>query len=194
MVAVLILDFGWYHAFFDVNQAYYNEAEYLLRHIKKSFPNNTYTIVSPTEEYYDVLDYGYHTELSEFMNMVNGKQKEFTFPTQYVFFFVEKQVLQDYFYGSVEVSLRYAAMDFSYLANSQDYYFQRAIIESQAYCWAQKIGQIYPSSFKVYYEDDIYVAYILHQNIFNPYDLRIDYLEDYEDVIEVNGWGRENQE
>jgi hypothetical protein len=190
-VAVLILNYGWYHAFFDVNQAYYNESEYLLRHIKKSFDHNTYTIVSPTEEYYDVLDYGYHTELSEFMNMVNGKQKKFTFPTQYVFFFVEKKVMQDYFYGSVEVGLKYAAMDFSYLANYQDYYFQRAIIESQAYYWAQKIGQIYPRSFKVYYEDDIYVAYILQQNVFNPYDLRIDYLGDYEEVIEVNGWGRE---
>jgi hypothetical protein len=35
------------------------------------------------------------------------------------------------------------------------------------------------------------VAYILQQNVFNPYDLRIDYLGDYEEVIEVNGWGRE---
>jgi hypothetical protein len=190
-VAVVILDFGWYHTFFDVNQAYYNEAEYLLRHIKKSYDINTYTIVSPTEEYYDVIDYGYHTEISEFMNMINGKQKKFTFPTKYVFFFVEKKVMQDYFYGSVEVSLKYAAKDFSYLANSQDYYFQRAIIESQAYYWARKIEQIYPRSFKVYYEDDIYVAYILKQNVFNPYDLRIDYLDDYRKVIEVNGWNGE---
>ena len=136
--AYLIFSFGCFHSFFDVNQAYYNEAEYVLRHIKQSYEKNTYTIVSPTEEYYDTVDYGYHTELSEFMNMVNGKQKEFTFPTEYVFFFIEKQVLQDYYYGSVNVSLEYAAKDFIYMKNSQDYYFQRAVIESQAYYWAKK--------------------------------------------------------
>lgn len=185
--AVLIFEFGCYHDFFDVYQAYYNESEYLLRHIKKTYDKNTYTIVSPTDEYYDILDFGYHTELSEFMNMVNGKQEAFTFPTKYVFFFIEKRILKDYFYGSVDVDLKYAAMDFLYFANSQDYYFERAIIESQAYYWAKKFQQIYPRNFKVFYEDDIYVAYIMEQNAFHPYDLQIDYLADYADVIEENG-------
>ncbi|MGF7142340.1 hypothetical protein HNQ56_000750 [Anaerotaenia torta] len=186
--AYVILSFGWYHNFFDVNQAYYNESEYLLRHIKKSFDRFSYTIVSPTDEYYDVLDYGRHTQLSEFINMVNGKQEGFTFPTQYVFFFIEKKVLQDYFYGPVNVDLKYAAMDFVYLASSQDYYFQRAIIESQAYYWAEQFKRMYPRNFKVYYEDDIYVAYLLEQNTYSPYDLRIDYLADYEEEIRKNGW------
>ena len=176
IAVVLIIKMGWYHAFFDVNQAYYNESEYLLRHIRQSFKKNTYTIVSPTEEYYDVIDYGYHTQLSKFMDMVNGNQEEFTFPTEYVFFFIEKRVLQDYTYGSVEVDLKYAAMDLAYLENSQDYYFQRAIIESQAYYWAQKMRQVCPLNFKVFYEDDIYVAYILEQNTYSPYNLQMDYL------------------
>jgi hypothetical protein len=176
IAAVLIIKMGWYHAFFDVNQAYYNESEYLLRHIRQSYKKNTYTIVSPTDEYYDVLDCGYHTQLSKFMDMVNGNQKEFTFPTEYVFFFIEKRVLQDYTYGPVEVDLKYAAMNLVYLENSQDYYFQRAIIESQAYYWAQKMQQVYPLNFKVFYEDDIYVAYILKQNTYSPYNLQMDYL------------------
>lgn len=188
IAAVVIIEMGWYHDFFDVNQAYYNESEYLLRHIKKSYDKNTYTIVSPTEEYYDVIDYGYHTELSEFMNMVDKNQKEFTFPTKYVFFFIEKHVMDDYTYGPADVDLKYAAMDFTYLANSQDYYFQRAILESQAYYWAKKIKEIYPRNFKVYYEDDIYVAYIMEQNIYSPYNLQVDYLADYADEIKKNGW------
>lgn len=184
----LIVALGWVHAYFDVNQAYYNESEYLLRNIKKSYDNHTYTIVSPTDEYYDVLDYGYHTQLSEFINMVNGKQENFTFPTEYVFFFIEKRVLQDYNYGPVYVDLKYAAMDFVFLANTQDYYFQRAVIESQAYYWAREFQEIYPRNFKVFYEDDIYIAYILEQNTYSPYDLQIDYLADYADEIEANGY------
>jgi hypothetical protein len=186
--AYMIITLGWYHTFFDVNQAYYNESEYLLRNIKKSYEKNTFTIVSPTDEYYDVLDYGRHTQLSEFINMVNGKQEAFTFPTKYVFFFIEKKVLQDYFYGPVNVDLKYAAMDFVYFANTQDYYFERAMIESQAYYWALKFKQMYPRNFKVYYEDDIYIAYILIQNPYSPYELQIDYLSDYADEIEANGW------
>ncbi len=182
---------GWYHSFFDVNQAYYNESEYLLRHIKKSYERNTYTVVSPTDEYYDILDYGYHTELSEFMDMVNGNSEEFTFPTEYVFFFIEKKVLQDYTYGPVNVDLKYAAMDFTFFGDAQDYYFQRAVIQSQAFYWAQKILQIYPRNFKIYYEDDIYVAYILEQNTYSPYNLKVDYLADYTEDIKANGWNAE---
>ncbi|NLL75932.1 MAG: hypothetical protein GX235_01590 [Clostridiales bacterium] len=186
--AYMIITLGWYHSFFDVNQAYYNESEYLLRNIKKSYAKNTFTIVSPTDEYYDVLDYGRHTQLSEFINMVNKNQEAFTFPTEYVFFFIEKKVLQDYFFGPVNVDLKYAAMDFAYFANTQDYYFERATIESQAYYWALKFKQMYPRNFKVYYEDDIYIAYIMKQNPYSPYDLQIDYLADYADEIKANGW------
>ncbi|WOO36702.1 hypothetical protein R2R35_23395 [Anaerocolumna sp. AGMB13020] len=191
VAAIMIVEMGWYHSFFDVNQAYYNESEYLLRHIKKSYERNTYTIVSPTDEYYDILDYGYHTELSEFIDMVNGNSEEFTFPTEYVFFFIEKKVLQDYTYGPVNVNIKYAAMDFTFFGDAQDYYFQRAVIESQAFYWAQKISQIYPRNFKIYYEDDIYVAYILEQNTYSPYNLKVDYLADYVDEIKANGWNAE---
>jgi hypothetical protein len=195
LVAILIVEMGWYHAYFDVNQAYYNESEYLTRNIKKSYEKLSYTVVSPTEEYYDVVDYGRKTELSEFIDMVDGNQTAFTFPTRYVFFFIEKKVLQDYTYGSVNVSLKYAAMDLIYLKSSQDYFFQRAIIESKAYYWAQKMLQVYPRNFKVYFEDDIYVAYILEQNTYNPYNLQIDYLSDHVDEIKANGWDvKENTE
>ncbi|HHV12065.1 MAG TPA: hypothetical protein GXX75_17465 [Clostridiales bacterium] len=188
LAAVLIVELGWYHAYFDVNQAYYNESEYLTRHIKKAYPKLSYTVVSPTEELYDILDYGRKHELSQFIDMVDGNQGAFTFPTKYVFFFIEKRVLQDYTYGSVEVGLKYAAMDLIYLESSQDYFYQRAVIESKAYYWAQKMLQVYPRNFKVYYEDDIYVAYILEQNTYNPYNLQIDYLSGYEDEIKANGW------
>lgn len=133
-------------------------------------------IVSPTEEYYDVIDYGRHTQLSKFINMVNKNEEKFTFTTDYVFFFIEKVVLKDYNYGSVSVNEQYAAEEFVYMGDTQDYYYQRAVIESQAYYWAKAFEKTYPRNFKVYYENDIYVVYIMEQNTYYPYELQIDYL------------------
>lgn len=184
-IAALIIILGWVHSFFYFDQAYYNESEYALRNIKKTYAKETYTIVSPTEEYYDVLDYGYHTQLAKFIDMVNGKQELFTFPTKYVFFFIEKHVLNDYIYGNVDVDLKYAIKNFAYLGDVQDYYYQRAVIESQAYYWARKFKKMYPDNFKVYFEDDIYVIYMMQQNVYSPYDPQIDYLSDYADEIKA---------
>jgi hypothetical protein len=75
LAAFVIIRTGCYHNFFDVNQAYYNEVEYVLRNIKKNYKKFSYTIVSPTDEYYDVIDYGRHTELSQFVNMISKKEK-----------------------------------------------------------------------------------------------------------------------
>ncbi len=177
IIAMFIVEAGWYHDFFDVNQAYYNETEYVLRHIKQSYKQNTYTIVSPTDEYYDVVDHGRHTELSHFMNMVNGKEESFVFTTDYVFFFIEKTVLQDYNYGPVQVDLKYAKKEFVYMADVQDYYFQRAVLESQAYYWAKAFASRYPRNFKVFFEDDIFIVYRMEQNTYSPYDMQIDYLK-----------------
>lgn len=171
-----IIKLEWFHNYFDLNLAYYNEPEYIVRNIKKEFPRLSYTVVSPTEEYYEVVDYGFHTELSEFVHMVDGGMAEYTFPSRYVFFFIEKYVLQDYYEGQVYISPEYARREFVYMTSSQDYYFQRAILESKAYYWAQQCLRIYPNSFSLYYEDDIYVVYLLEQNVNYPYDLRFDYL------------------
>ena len=176
--AIVIINRGWYHSFFDVNQAYYNETEFLLRHIREEFEKNSYTIVSPTDELYDVIDHGRHTELSRFINMINGKEEIFIFTTDYVFFFIEKKVLQDYNFGSVKVDKKYAAMEFVYMGDIQDYYFQRAVIESKAYYWAKELKKTYPRNFKIYFENEIYIVYLLEQNTYSPYNLQIEYLED----------------
>ena len=168
------------HHFFDVNLAYYNEPVYLLKHIRQDFKNHSYTIVATSEEYYQVLDYGYHENLSKFVNMVDGNEEAFKFPTPYVFFFIEKKVMQDYYYGSVEVKPEYAAKEFVYIASSQDYYFQRAVLESKAYFWAKRFAEIYAADFQVYFEDDIYIVYLLKQNPYFLYDFQINYLPEGE--------------
>lgn len=172
----IIFHRGWVHDFFDANPAYYNEPDYLVKHIRKTYDPWTFTIISPVEEYYQVVDYGYHENISKFVNMASSQEEEYKIPTPYVFLFIEKKVLDDYYYGSAEVSLDYAMKDFIYFGSNQDYYFQRAVLESKAYYWALAFMKIYPNSFKVYFENDIYIAYVLEQNPFHLYNLQIDYL------------------
>jgi len=193
MAGFIIVKAGWYHKFFYVNQSYYNEVEYVLRHIKKSYKKFSYTIVSPTDEYYDVIDHGRHTELSQFVNMISGNEEKFTFTTDYVFFFIEKLVLQDYNYGRVEVAPEYALKNFVFMEDVQDYY-QRAVVESKAYFWAKKFQELYPRNFKVYFENDIYVVYLMEQNTYYPYDLQVDFLEDLRDLSSDKDSGKEEND
>lgn len=171
-----IVDQGLLHNYFDVNLAYYNEPDYLISKIQKEYPEYDYTVVSPTDEYYAVVEHGYHTELSEFVAMVDGKYPAFKIPTQYVFFFIEKYTLQDYFDGRAFVNKTDAAEDLIYQASTQDYYYQRNTIQSKAYYWAQAYQKMYPNQMRVYFEDDIYICYVLIQNKNSPLDMRIDYL------------------
>lgn len=171
-----IVDQGLLHNYFDVNLAYYNEPDYLIDRIQKEYPEYDYTIISPTDEYYAVVEHGYHTELSEFVAMVDGKYPAFKIPTQYVFFFIEKYTLQDYFDGRAFINEEMAARDFIYQASTQDYYYQRNVIQSKAYYWAQAYQKMYPHQMRVYFEDDIYICYVLIQNKNSPLDMRIDYL------------------
>lgn len=164
------------HNYFDVNLAYYNEPDYLINQIQKEYPQYDYTIVSPTDEYYAVVEHGYHTELSEFVAMVDGNYPAFKIPTQYVFFFIEKYTLQDYFKGQSFVDEETARGEFIYQGSTQDYYYQRNVIESKAYYWAKAYQEMYPNQMHVYFEDDIYICYVLIQNKNSPLDLRIDYL------------------
>lgn len=166
-----IVSSGAVHHYFDVNLAYYNEPDYLIRQIQKQFPEKSYTIVSPTDEYYVAIEGGYHTELSEVVAMTEGKLRAFTLPTRYTFFFIEKYTLQDYFNGPDWVSKDYAEQDFLYQASTQDYYYQRNILESKAYYWAKAYQQLHHNAMSVYYEDDIYIAYLLVQDVNSPLSL-----------------------
>lgn len=165
------------HSYFDVNLAYYNEPDYLVKKIRKENEPYTYSIVSPTDEYYAVVDKAYHVEISEFVAMVDGNKKMFKIPTRRVYFFIEKQTLQDYYNGSDRVNLDYASQEFKYRASTQDYHYQRNIIESKAYFWAEEYQKMYPNQMRKYFEDDLYICYELTQEINAPFRYEFDYLE-----------------
>lgn len=174
---VSLVSNGYLHKFFDVNLMYYNEPVYLIKEIRKENKPFTYTIVSPTDEYYAVVDDGYHFELSEFISKVEKKNEITKIPTPNIYLFIEKYTLQDYFNGPSYVNADYAKQDFSYRASNQDYYFQRNIIESKAYYWAREFQRIYPNNISVYFEDDIYICYLIKQDENVPFAMNIDYLD-----------------
>ncbi len=69
----------------------YNAAAMVTVSIIDKFPQYSYTIVSPTDELYPVIQYGWHEELLSFVENCNGN--EYSIPSEYVFIFVEKKPL-----------------------------------------------------------------------------------------------------
>lgn len=183
------VDNGYLHNYFDLNAQYYNDCDYVLKHIRESFPEKSFNVISPTDDIYATVDEGFHTEISQMMHMVDGGEKEFVIPSEYCFFFVEKKVLQDYTYGSVMVNPEQADTNMLYRASSQDYYYQRLAIESKAYYWAQEMLRLYPNNFTVYFENDILVVYLLRQNTNYPFSLKIDYRSTLESLKTVEETG-----
>lgn len=166
---VLLVRGGYLHNYF-VTGSYYNENDYICKNIRENFPEKSFTIVSPTDDYYAVVDKGYHTELSELMYMIDGGKKEFTIPSEYVFFIVEKIA-----YKETYVTPQLAAQDMIYTGSIQDYQQRRLHIESKAYYWGRAMLKAYPNNFSVYFEDDAVIVYMLRQNTYYPFSLRIDY-------------------
>lgn len=77
----------------------YNAAAMVTESIINTFPRRSYTIVSPTDELYPVIQYGWHEELLTFVE--NSDRGSYTLPSEYVFIYVEKRPLlysQSYFF------------------------------------------------------------------------------------------------
>lgn len=87
--------------FYELSQ--YNAAAEVTESIINTFPLYSYTIVSPTDELYPVIQYGWHEELLSFVERCEGEES-YSIPSEYVFLFVEKKPLlygQSRFFQSV---------------------------------------------------------------------------------------------
>ena len=81
----------------------YNAAVEVTESIINTFPQYSYTIVSPTDELYPVIQYGWHEELLRFVEQCEGEES-YSIPSEYVFIFVEKKPLlygQSWFFQRV---------------------------------------------------------------------------------------------
>lgn len=87
--AVLVA--GVLHGSLYIELTRYNSSVMATQAIIKEIPKNSYTIVSTTDELYQITTDGYHEEWLTFLD--NSKKEDYKLPTEYVFLFVEKRPL-----------------------------------------------------------------------------------------------------
>lgn len=196
-----------YHNFLYYELTRYRAEVAVMNHIIHNYPQYSYTVVSPTDGLYHMIEYGRHEELVDFLR--NTRDRRYFIPTEHVFIFIEKRPLvyaqnhiaqgpaflgasieQDQYalFGRVwsiaptvaatEISLEAAREDLGEYRTAFDYYrFNRTVVESKAYDWCQRFAQLYPNELTVYYEDEDFVCYYFRQEPYAPYDLAIGYEE-----------------
>ncbi len=192
-LVVFIYMSGSYHGYLYYELTRYNSAVMVTNEIMDSLPDNTYTIISTTDEIYQVIQNGRHEELLTFIQ--NQSKDYYTIPTEYLFIYVEKKPIKyahnHFFAGpkwlaleryheiyksnyscctdvlSAEISEQYADESLMYFNKPSKSYSNlesRTILESKMYRWCQQFNELYPNELKVYYEDDDFVCYYIQQN------------------------------
>ncbi len=201
-ICYVTIAIGNYHGFLCQYMIRYNAAVMVTESIIDNFPKYKYTIVSPTDELYQVIEYGRHEELLTFIEEI--QKKNYTLPTEYVFLFVEKKPIQyaqlhfldgPSWLGSTKYTERYpsisvhpdvAAQEISEEAALKDIILydltsdsyknieSRTVLESKFYLWCQNFSKLHPFEVHVYYEDENFVCYYFRQNPNALYDLAIE--------------------
>ena len=190
---------GDFHGYLYTQFTRYPAISDVTEYIVDNYPDKTFTIISPTDEYYQILGKGYHEELLTFLN--NGNNADYTIPTEYIILYIEKRPLayavphysegprwfaynreknSNLGYGSEPI--RYAISDedaeksmmhFDLLSDYANNSESRIIMESKAYKWYKDFSEMYPNDGKVIYEDDNVLCYRITQNVYSLYSLGI---------------------
>ena len=74
--------FDVYHGFLYNELTRYNSVVDVTNNIIKNFPQYSYTIVSPTDELYQVIEYGRHEEIYNFVKVIQSNA--YSLPSEYI--------------------------------------------------------------------------------------------------------------
>ena len=198
-ICAAVIMTGNYHGFLFYILTRYNSTVEVTKSITEDFPYQKYTIISTTDDLYQIVPYGWHEELVLFIN--SSSEPGYTIPSQYVIIYLEKHPIfrsqyhffsgpswlgvERYAIGTTsvgdevimgEIREDYIAPPGSQFTINSYVYAQlgaRAILESTMYDWCQKFEELYPNELKVYYEDDDIICYYFKQNINRLYELGI---------------------
>ena len=80
--------FGVYHSYLYYELTRYNSVVNLTNRIASEYPKQRYTIISTTDEIYQVIESGWHEEILDFY--YKSKLEKYYIPTEYLFFYVER--------------------------------------------------------------------------------------------------------
>lgn len=200
-IYALTLSLGIFHGYLYYHLSRYNEAVNVTNEIMQNFPEKSYTIISPTDELYQVIEHGYHEEMLLFSQKILG-EINYTMPTKYLFFYVEKKPMEylqyhfpkgpkwlatenyaSYFEGisSQGDQIRAGTISaetakkpiqiYSLLSDSYGDLESREILESRVMEWCKNFQKRFPEDMKVYYEDDAFCCYIIRQNPYRLFQL-----------------------
>lgn len=143
----------------------YDEAAYAHLKIKQDFQINNWTVVSPVEQYSESINYGYHYNIWEYVKNIDVDDKDIEFPTEHVFWFVEKIPLR----SDSKITKEDAQKDFPTITGNLDEYYtkpeNRRIIEAKAYYILEDL-LAKDENMSVYLETENFKVYMLHQNKF----------------------------
>lgn len=192
-----------FHGFLFNYMMRYPAATDITEQIVRSYPKQMFTIISTTEELYQIIESGYHEELLVFDQRYTDPN--YTIPTPYVFLFIEKHPFryeQFHFpvgpewlgsnkysemfavYGSSsgadsihgEISEEDAERSIKFgrkLSDAATDLEGRIILESKAYKWYKTFEQKYPNEGRIFYEDDDFLCYYFVQNVNSLYSLGV---------------------
>jgi hypothetical protein len=73
----------------NVHDIEYKEFPFLVFKIEDTFPPFSYTIISYIQEFPQVISKGYHINTQDFLQMYDPSESKITFPSEYIFVFVE---------------------------------------------------------------------------------------------------------
>ncbi|MBP5554656.1 MAG: hypothetical protein J6X94_07275 [Lachnospiraceae bacterium] len=172
----------------------YNSVVNVTESIVANMDPKTFTIVSPVDDLYHSIEYGFHEELVQFAN--DCVEKDYTLPTEYVFIFYEKRPLKyaqfNFFMGpswiaedkycdfyDTDLGSRYpnyirstaspeiaVGPFYKFPVSSKSYkdWLTRTVLESRMLKWVDDFNNLYPNELHVYYEDENFICYYFRQN------------------------------
>ena len=168
-----------------------NGAAVCVYDIMEHYPERKWTIVSCNEERNMIASEGWHYEVIDFLWSMEpyNENTKMRIPTQYVFFFIEKESLN---YVINEESITYAGLSYEDVdptvsekwaseklpvKNGLVQYsaIERIVLNSRMYYWALEYQKRFPNEMKVYYEDDEFICFYIEQNEYYLNNFAIDY-------------------
>ncbi len=165
----------------DTQALIMNENIVCLTNIIKGERDDSWTIVSATDETQMGFDHGFHYETIIFLeDMENYDARTMIrIPTEKVYFFIEKNpVNYSITYPGSGQAVSEAGAAVKLPENSGIRMYQgdkRWTVMSRMYYWTQEFQRLYPNEMEVYLETDRFICYRIEQNPSRLYNFAIDY-------------------
>ena len=165
----------------DTQALIMNENIVCLTNIIKGERDDSWTIVSATDETQMGFDHGFHYETINFLeDMENYDARTMIrIPTEKVYFFIEKNpVNYSITYPGSGQAVSEAGAAVKLPENSGIRMYQgdkRWTVMSRMYYWAQEFQRLYPNEMEVYLETERFICYRIEQNPYRLYNFAIDY-------------------